>query len=307
MLTERRIRSLGPVFFASFLLVAFAIACVQSDPEPTADLAATVRDAVRESLPTPIIQPDISATARAVVQESMSARGVVPDAEATARAVFQSSMQEQAVVPDVEATARSVAKALLPPPVNVPNAEATALAVVQASLPVPENAPDVEAIVRAVVSEELSIAGQSMSPSVVAGSDLRAMMQNLVAVRRYNDSDTPISINEVMIHGTKFLDQSDIPSQFRLQYDNFIGLWLNNDVLATWIENNVGTKKARGVCCYYLDVREPAVYRAAILDLSALTRLISDADGLGIDPQYLAAALNAIQEGYVIVYESFTW
>ena len=132
-------------------------------------------------------------------------------------------------------------------------------------------------------------------------------MQNMVAVRRYDGSDRPISLDEIMLQATKFEDRGDIPSQFRLEYNNFIGLWLNNDALESWIENNAMPVSTRGTCCYYLDLQEPALYRATILDLPILTRLIDDAEGLGIDSRYLAEALERFQDGYTIVYESFTW
>ena len=291
----------------SLAALGSTIACVQSDPEPTPNIAATVRDAVRESLPTPVEQPDIAATARAVVQEALPAQFVVPDAEATARAVVHESLPEPVTIPDVQATARSIVQETLPPPINIPDAEATARAVVQASAPTPATLPDVEATVRAVVSEELSIALQSLPMPDNEGTGLRATMQNVVAVRRYDGSDRPISLDEIMLQATKFEDRGDIPSQFRLEYNNFIGLWLNNDALESWIENNATPVSTRGTCCYYLDLKEPALYRATILDLPILTRLIDDAEGLGIDSRYLAEALERFQDGYTIVYESFTW
>ena len=270
----------------SLVAIGSTMACVQSDPEPTPDLAATIREAVTESFPTPIENPDIAATARAVVQESLPAQAVVPDAEATARAVVQES---------------------LPPPVEIPNAEATAQVIVQSSQPPPPDIPNVEATARVVVAEELAIAFRDNPSSPLEGSGLRATMQSMVTLRRYEESSVPISIDEIMVQSTKFLDHDDIPSQFRLRYNNFIGLWLNNDALESWIENNAAPASTHGTCCYYLDLQEPALYRAAILNLPILTRLIDDAEGLGLDSRYLAQALDAIQEGYIVVYESFTW
>ena len=311
-----------------FVAIAAVSACVQADPEPTPDLAATVRDAVKQVLPTPDPRPDVEATVRAVVKEYLPAPIVVPDAEATARAVVQESLPDQVIIPEVEATARSVVERSLPAPVNVPNAEATARAVVLESLPAPEESPNieatartvvleslpapvelpnVEATARAVAAEELALAIQTNPAQSIAGSELRATLQNMVAVRRYDGSEVPISIDEVMIQATKFRNRNNIPDQFRLQYNNFIGLWLNNQALETWIDQNAGANSVRGICCYYLDLQEPALYRAAILDLPKLTKLINDAEELGIDSRYLAEALDAIQEGYVIVYESFTW
>ena len=300
---------LGAVLLALLSLAALGstIACVQSDPEPTPNIAATVRDAVRESLPTPVEQPDIAATARAVVQDALPAQVVVPNAEATARAIVHDSLPEPVTIPDVEATARSIVQETLPPLVNVPDAEATARAVVESSVPTQVTMPDVEATVRAVVSEELAIALREFPSSLDDNSALRATMQSMVTLRRYEETSVPISIDEIMIQSTKFHDRSDIPSQFRLQYNHFIGLWLNNEALATWIDNNAAPVSTRGTCCYYLDLQEPALYRAAILDLPVLTRLIDNAEGLGIDSRYLAQALDAIQEGYIVVYESFTW
>ena len=318
--------------FAIGILITVATvavsACVQADPEPTPDIAATVRDAVKQALPSLVPEPDIAATARAVIHESLAVANIVPDAEATARAVVKSSLPEPvtlpdveataraivqesllepASVPDVEATARSVVQDSLPQLAVVPDAAATARAVVQASLPEPVIIPDVEATVRAVVTEELSIAIQASPSSNIGGTELRATMQNMVAISRYEDTGVPISIDEVMIQATKFRDHDDIPSQFRLNYNSFIGLWLNNHALETWIEHHAAPVAVRGVCCYYLDLQEPALYRATILDLPKLTNLINDAEELGIDSRYLAQALDAIQEGYVIVYESFTW
>lgn len=291
----------------SLVALGSTMACVQSEPEPTPDIATTIRDAVNESLPAPVAQPDIAATARAVVQESLPTAVVVPDAEATARAVVHESLPEPGTIPDVQATAQAIVQESLPPPVEIPNAEATARAILQSSIPTPIIVPDVEATVRSLVSDELSIALQTLPMPGIKGSELRAMMQNMVAIRRYDGSDRPISLDEVMLQATKFEDRSDIPSQFRLEYNNFIGLWLNNQTLETWIQDNVGTTEVRGVCCYYLDVNEPALYRAAILNLPELTQLINDAEGLGIDSRYLAEALERFQDGYTIVYESFTW
>ena len=166
--------------------------------------------------------------------------------------------------------------------------------------------PNVEATVREVVSEELAIALRDI-PSSEDNSGLRATMQSMVTLRRYEETGVPISIDEIMVQSTKFRDHNDIPSQFRLHYNNFIGLWLNNDALESWIEDNATPSSTRGTCCYYLDLQEPALYRATILDLSILTRLIDDAEGLGLDSRYLAQALDAIQQGYIVVYESFTW
>ena len=311
-----------------FVAIAAVSACVQADPEPTPDLAATVRDAVKQVLPTPKPEMDIEATARAVVKESLPAPIIVPDAEATARAVVQEALPDPVIIPGVEATARSVVEHSLPATLNVPDAEATARAVVLESLPAPEESsnieataravvleslpaqvesPNIEATARAVVSEEMALAIQTNPTQFVTGSELRATLQNMVAVRRYDGSEVPISIDEVMIQATKFRNRNNIPDQFRLQYNNFIGLWLNNQALETWIDQNAGANSVRGICCYYLDLQEPALYRAAILDLPKLTKLINDAEELGIDSRYLAEALDAIQEGYVIVYESFTW
>ena len=309
-----------------FVAIAAVSACVEADPEPTPDLAATVRDAVREVLPTPDLELDIESTVRAVVKESLPAPIIVPDSEATARAVVQEALPDPVIIPEVEATARSVVERSLP--ANVPDAEATARAVVLESLPAPEESsnieataravvlesipvqvesPNIEATARAIVSEEMALAIQTNPTQFVTGSELRATLQNMVAVRRYDGSEVPISIDEVMIQATKFRNRNNIPDQFRLQYNNFIGLWLNNQALETWIDQNAGANSVRGICCYYLDLQEPALYRAAILDLPKLTKLINDAEELGIDSRYLAEALDAIQEGYVIVYESFTW
>lgn len=297
--------------FTTGLLASFCVlvitACVESEQEPTPDVASTVRNAVKEALPTPVPQPDIAATARAVVQESMPTQVIVPDAEATARAVVHAALLEPVTLPDVEATARSVVHDAVPPPIQAPDAEATARAVVNASLPEPAQIPDIEATARAVAAEELSIAIQSSPVTTISGTELRATLQSMIAVRRYEDTGMPISIDEVMIQATKFRDHDDIPSQFRLQYDNFIGLWLNNHALESWIEHNGSPASARGVCCYYLDVQEPALYRAVILDLPKLTQLINESEGLGIDSRYLAEALDRIQDGYTVVYESFTW
>ena len=291
-----------------FIVATVAItACAQSDPEPTPDIAATVRDAVKESIPEPVVQPDIAATARAVVQESLPAQVVVPDAEATAQAVVLASLPETVTIPNVQATARSIVQETLPTPVNVPDAEATARAVVQSSIPTPVIFPNVEATVRSVVSEELSIAFQSQPPLDVDGSELRVTIQSLVAVRRYDGSEVPISISEIVIQTAKFKNHGDLPSEFRLDYSDFLGMWFNNDALGQWIEERVGTTSAKGRCCYYLNVDEPALYRAAILNLPELTQLINDAEGLGIDSRYLAEALERFQDGYTIVYESFTW
>ena len=311
-----------------FVAIAAVSACVQADPEPTPDLAATVRDAVKQVLPTPKPELDIEATARAVVKESLPAPIIVPDAEATARAVVQEALPDPVIIPGVEATARSVVEHSLPATLNVPDAEATARAVVLESLPAPVESPDIEATARAVLleslpapvelpnveataravaAEELALAIQTNPAQSIAGSELRATLQNMVAVRRYDGSDVPISIDEVMIQATKFQNRNNIPDQFRLQYTNFIGSWLNNHALETWIEHHAAPVSVSGMCCYYLDIHEPALYRAAILDLAELTNLINDAEGLGIDSRYLAQALEAIQEGYVIVYESFTW
>ena len=293
------------------LLVSFFVfvsaACITPEREPTPDVASTLRDAVREALPTPVSQPDVAATARAIVQESMPAQVIVPDAEATARAVVHEALPEPVAIPDVEATARTIVQESLPSPVEIPNAQATAESIVQLFIPTPIILPDVEATVRAVVSHELSIALQAHPLPGVEGSEIRATMQNMVAVRRYDGSDRPISLDEIVLQATKFQDRSDIPSQFRLEYNNFIGIWLNNQALEMWVEQNVGTTDVAGTCCYYLDINEPALYRAAILDLPELTQLINDAEQLGIDSRYLAEALERFQDGYTIVYESFTW
>ena len=314
-----------------FVAIAAVSACVQADPEPTPDLAATVRDAVREVLPTPdpgldveatvravvkeslpalpapVNVPDIEATARAVLQEVLPDPVILPEVEATARSVVERSLPAPVIVPDVEATARAVVLELLPVPVESPNIHATARAVVLESMPAPVESPNVEATARAVVSEELALAIQTNPSQSGPASELRATLQNMVAVRRYDGSEVPISIDEVMIQATKFRNRNNIPDQFRLQYNNFIGLWLNNHALETWIEHHAAPVSVSGMCCYYLDIHEPALYRAAILDPAKLTNLINDAEGLGIDSRYLAQALEAIQEGYVIVYESFTW
>ena len=291
----------------SLAALVSAIACVQSDPEPTPNIAATVRDAVKESLPTPVEQPDIAATARAVVQEALPAQVVLPDAEATARAVVHESLPEPMIIPDVQATARSIVQETLPPPVHVPDVEATAQAVIQSSVTTPVTLPDVEATVRAVVSEELSFAFRALPALDVEGLDLQATMQNMVAIRRYDGSDRPISLDEIMLQAIKFKDQGDIPSQFRLDYSDFLGFWFNNEALEQWIEERVGTTSAMGHCCRYSNTDEPALYRAAILNLPELTQLINDAEALGIDSRYLAEALERFQDGYTIVYESFTW
>ena len=291
----------------SLVALGSTMACVQSESEPTPDIVATVQEAIKESLPTATAGPDIAATARSAVQESLPTAVVAPNAEATARAVVHELLPEPASIPDVQATARTIVQESLPPPVEIPNAEATARAVVQSSIPTPIVVPDVEATVRAVVSDELSTTFQTLPMPGIEASELRVTMQNMVAVRRYDGSDRPISIDEIMLQATKFEDRSDIPSQLRLEYDNFIGIWLNNQALETWVEQNVGTTDVTGVCCYYLDMNEPALYRAVIFGLPELTQLINDADGLSIDSRYLAEALERFQDGYTIVYESFTW
>ena len=292
---------------SSLAALVLTIACAQPDPEPIPDIAATVRDAVRESMPTQTEQPDIAATARTVAQESLPTQVVVPNAEATARSVVHESLPEIMSTPNVQATVRSVVQELLPTPVGIPNVEATARVIIQSSQSPPPNIPDVEATARVVVAEELSVALRDDLSSTQDGLGLRATMQSMVTLRRYEETGVPISIDEIMVQSTKFQDRGDIPSQFRLQYNNFIGLWLNNDDLESWIQNNAMPASTRGTCCYYLDLEEPALYRAAILDLPVLTRLIDDAERLGLDSRYLAQALDAIQEGYIVVYESFTW
>ena len=266
-----------------FVLISAVAACVQADSEPTPDLAATVRDAVKQALPTPVSDPDIVATVRAVVHESLPEPVLIPNAEATARAVVRASLPEPVLIPDAEATAHAVVRMSLPELVVIPDVEATSQSVVKELVTSSLNIPEAE------------------------GPELRATLQNMVAIRRYEDTGVSISIDEVMIQATKFRDHSDIPSQFRLQYDDFIGLWLNNHALESWIEHNASPTSVSGICCYYLDIQERALYRAVILDLPKLTHLINDAEGLGIDSRYLAEALDRIQDGYTIVYESFTW
>lgn len=241
------------------------VGCTQPVPEPTPDLAATVRNAVAQAIPAQPAQVDVEATARAVVLESA------------------------------------------PQPAGQPVTEAIVRAVVEESLAANDNLPNVEATARSVVAEELSIAFQTQPTLDVDGSELRVTIQSLVAVRRYEDSDVPISISEIVIQTTKFKNHGDLPSEFRLDHSDFLGMWFNNDGLGQWIEERVGTTAANGRCCYYLHVDEPALYRAAILNLPELTQLINDAESLDIDSRYLAEALERFQDGYTIVYESFTW
>ena len=304
------------------------VGCTQPASEPTPDLAATVRNAVAEaippqpaqvdveataravvleSLPTPVGQPDTEATVRAVLQEEMPGTSNLPDIEATARAVVNESERQTADPPNTEATVRAVMQETTLGSGDLPNVDATARAVVEGIVQQASEFPNVEATARSVMSEELPKAVQSQSSSGVDGSELRVTVQFLVAVRRDNDNDVPISISDLLIQNTKFKDHDDLPSELRIHYGNLLGMWFNNEALMQWIEGRVGTTSANGYCCYYLNVDEPGLYRAAILDLPELTQLINEAEELGIDSSYLAEALQRIQDGYTIVYESFTW
>ncbi len=230
-----------------------------------------------------------------------------PDLAATVRNAVAEAIPAQPAQINVEATARAVVLESLPPHAGQPDTEATVRAVLEKSIPTTYNLPDVEATARSVVSEELSIAFKSQPHIDVEGSELRVTIQSMIAVRRYDGGEVPISIYEIVIQTAKFKNHGDLPSEFRLDYSDFLGMWFNNDALGQWIEERVGTTSAHDRCCYYLNVDEPALYRAAILDLPELTQLINDAEQLGIDSRYLAEALERFQDGYTIVYESFTW